>query len=391
MNRQEKVASRRPISVLFFTNTTVRAGVEEHIITLLRGLDRGSFRTYLAGPRELLEKLQPDVPADVECFPMSLGRVIDMSDAYRLGRILRSRRIDVLHSHMFRSSMLAAPVGWIFRVPAVVETSHGREGWRTGWFKSKFWVDRVVAHFVDAYIAVSQANARYLVERKRIPACKVTTIYNGCDVSMFNPERRASAALRARVGLQDRDRVLLMVGRLEPQKAHRVLIDALPQVVGCFPDARAIFVGSGGLQVELQQQVRSLNLDGRVFFAGFQSNMPEWYALADVVVLPSFYEGLPLAAIEALASGRPLVATAVDGTAEVVVDGESGLTVMPGDHAALAHALCRVLGDPDLARRLAIGGRRRVQEHFSAARQLEQTQNLYRRCLARAAIFGATA
>jgi glycosyltransferase involved in cell wall biosynthesis len=112
-------------------------------------------------------------------------------------------------------------------------------------------------------------------------------------------------------------------------------------------------------------------------FAGYQSNVPDWLALADFTILPSFYEGLPLVAIESLAAGKPVVATAIDGTTEVVLNGKTGLTVPPGQPAALAASICQLLDSPELARQLGRAGRELVSERFSQERQVAETEALY--------------
>jgi glycosyltransferase involved in cell wall biosynthesis len=255
-----------------------------------------------------------------------------------------------------------------------VETPHVRERWRRGRLKRSYLVDRLAARFVDRFIAVSRANARYLVEEKGLPAHKVVVVENGCELQRFAAE---PAPARQELGLSAQDRVLLVVGRLEPQKGHRVLLEALPAVRAEFPSARLVCIGEGTERPALEEQARRLGLDGAVRFAGFRADVDRWLAAADVVVLPSFYEGLPLAAIEALAARRAVVATAVDGTPEVVVEGRTGLTVPPGDAPALTAAIARVLRDPTLARRLGERGREWVEERFDAQRQVRQTERLY--------------
>ncbi len=348
------------------------------MLTLLRGLDRERFRLYLVCPPELAGKLKPDIPADVDLFPLRLRKPHQVGAALRFARILREHRIQILHSHLFYSSLFASPIGWLCRVPVILETPHVREHWRQSWLKSRFVVDRLAGRFVDYYIAVSKANARYLVEEKRLPQSKVVVIQNGCDVGRFDAKRPVPAWLYESLHIAPTDPVLIVMGRLEPQKGHRVLLEALPAVRREFPQVRLVCLGEGVLRDELEKQTRTLGLEDTVRFVGFQHNVSDWLTLADLTVLPSYYEGLPLAAIESLAAGRPVVATAVDGTPEVVVDGKTGLTVPPGDSARLAEAICQLLRDRELRRRLAEAGRQWVLKRFSQERQVKQTRDFYR-------------
>lgn len=367
----------RPLSVLHFSNVLARGGAEEHILTLMRGLDRTYFRLHLVCTPEVAEKLQPDLPGDVELLSLCLRKPSQVASALRLAKILRERQVDILHSHLFYSSVFASPIGWLCGVPVILETPHVREQWRRGWLKSRFVVDRLAGRFVDYYIAVSEANARYLVKQKGLPLQKIVVIHNGCDLRRFDSAHATRFDLKRSLGFQDSDPLLIVIGRLEPQKGHRVLLEALPRVCHEFPQVRLVCVGEGTLRSELESQTRRLGLEASVRFVGYQSNVAEWLALADVTVLPSFYEGLPLVAIESLAAGRPVVATAVDGTPEVIIDGKTGLTVSPGDATRLAEAICRLLRDSELRNELGRAGRQVVEERFGQERQIQKTQEFY--------------
>ena len=367
---------RQPLTVLHFTITTARGGVEEHILLHLQGLDRRRFRPVLACPPVLIPALGQDIPSDVEVIPFDRRSPNRMTAAFRFCRILRQQRVDILHSHMFQASRLASPLGRMCGVPLIIETSHGRESWRKG-IKANHAVDRFAGRFVDRYIAVSNAIARYLVETKGLPEEKIQVIHNGVDMNKFEPSLSERLGMKKALGIAEGDPVLLVVGRLEPQKGHQILLEAMAKIRGEFPDAKLICLGDGALRGKLTESTEKLSLESAVRFVGFQNNVREWLAMADISVLPSFYEGLPLSAIESLAAGRPMVATAVDGTPEVVIHEKTGLTVPPGDPTAMAEAICRLLRDPGWAKQLAEVGREYVISEFSLDRFARKTQEFY--------------
>ena len=374
-----RMGGGRRLSVLLFTTGVVRGGVEEHMLTLLRGLSRDHFRLHLGCPPALAERLADDMPRDVELLPMPLRSPRDVGGLARLASVLRERRIDIVHSHQFRASLVASPVAWVCRVPVIIETPHLREWWRQGWFTRHFVVDRLVGRFVDHYVANCEANARYLREEKRLPGRKMVLIRNGSRVTELDPDRPAPAGLREQLGFTSADTVVVVLGRLEPQKGHSVLLDAFAEVVRELPHARLVCVGDGYLRPDLEAKTERLGLAAAVRFVGFQSNVADWLALADFTVLPSLFEGMPLAPIESLAAGRAVVATAVDGTPEAVIDEVTGLTVPVGDARRLADAIARLVRDPELRRRFGREGRKLVEARFNDAHMVEAAQRFYLR------------
>lgn len=366
-----------PISVLYFSNSVVRSGAEEHILTLLRDLDRVLFHVHLVCSPECAEKLRADLPDDVHLVPLSFQAPYHLRPAVRFAKLLRELRVDILHSHLFGASFAASPIGWMCGVPVIIETPHIREAWRHGVIKGHYFVDRMVGQIVDYYIAVSEANAHYLIDEKGLPARKIHIIHNGCNLRKYDPNRPAPKGIKQALGFAEDDPILLVLGRLEPQKGHRVLLEAFPRVLREFPSARLVCVGEGGLRKELLELTEDLRLGRSVRFVGFQSNIADWLAMCNISVLPSFFEGLPLVAIESLAAQRPMVATAVDGTTEVVMNEKTGLTVPPGDPQKLADAILRLLRQPKFGSCLARAGRDWVLEHFNQEQQVRKTQDLY--------------
>jgi len=365
------------IAVLLFTGTRIRYGAEEHILTLLRGLPRALFRLHLVCHPELADAIRSDLPADVELIELSSGPPWRLKDILQFSRILKKRRIDILHSHMSFSSRFASPIGWASGVRAIFETTHVSENWRRGWLKSSSLPDRGFGYFVDFYIAVSKANELYLTNQKGLPRKKVVVIRNGCDLSRFSVSRDKRSAMRKEMGLQDDTPVLIVPARLEPQKGHSVLLDAVLLIRREFPTLQVFCLGEGSLRKVLEGKALQLGLQHTMRFLGFQRNLNDWYAMGDLTVLSSFYEGLPLVAIESLAASRAVVATDVDGTPEVVINGISGKTVPPGQPAELADAICGLLREPALIEKLGRQGRDLVVREFDQQKQVQQTAALY--------------
>ena len=364
------------LRLMFFMNTIVRGGAEEHVLTLLRGLSRKYFQLSFVCPPILADEMRADLPSDVKLFPLRLRGLRDVAAAVHFAAILRRERVDILHSHLFYGSLFASPVAWACGTSLILETGHGREHWRNGMVTSKFFVDRLAGRFVDGYIAVSEATGRYLQADKGLPGNKISVIQNGCDLKRFAVSADSSR-LKTSLGIADDEVVLVVPGRLEPQKGHRFLLQAMPLIEHRFPKTRLVCVGDGSLKPALEQMASGLRLTKPVLFVGYQSNVHDWYGLADVIVMPSLYEGLPLVAIEALAASRPVVATAVDGTSEVIIDGMTGLSVPPENPEALANAVCTLLADPALRGGLARKGHDWVWEKFTQERQIAQTQDYY--------------
>jgi len=216
------------------------------------------------------------------------------------------------------------------------------------------------------------------IERARVSPDKVVTIYNGVQTNEFAAlAARAAARGRRAFGIPAGAPLVGAVGRLHRQKGFTDLITALAQVREHLPAVRLLLVGDGELRGDLEAHAQALGLSEVVTFAGLRTDIPEILAELDLFALPSLWEGLPNVVLEAMAAGLPVVATAVGGTPEVVVDGVSGLLVPPHDPAALAEALVFLLRDPGMRRKIGQAGRKRVGQCFSVGQMVRKTEDLY--------------
>jgi glycosyltransferase involved in cell wall biosynthesis len=235
---------------------------------------------------------------------------------------------------------------------------------------------RFGARRVDGVIAVSDDTASAF-DAVTGRAGRTVVVCNAVDVDRF-PAAVDRERARRDLGIGADEHVMTMVGTFKRQKGHRYLVEAMASIAADRPDLRLLMVGDGELRGDIERDIAARGLADRIEVLGTRRDVPELLAMSDSFVLPSLWEGLPLALVEAMASRLPVIATAVSGTNQVVVNGVSGLLVQPGDASALAEAMRTVVGEPETAAALADAGRNRVASMFGAESQAEQLATLFR-------------
>lgn len=344
---------------------------------------------------DLAAEYVPELPVSLMCWPTEKGSRL-LARAAALGattlalphprdsafrpvitEFLDTQPTDVFHVHVGsgRENFDGARAARAAGVPAVVQTQH------QPWLHSS--PARRVPFFrglqeVDHLIAVSEALSR-TYERIGVAPGQITTVPNGVGVRRHQPDRLAA---RRSLGLAPDQPVVMTVGRLAPMKGHRDLIDAAPALLDRFPDLAVLIVGDGPLRDQSTRQITELGVGDCVRLLGHRPDARQLLDAADVFVLPSLHEGMPLVALEAMEASLPVVATRVIGSEEVVADRETGLLVPAHDPPALARALTEVLDDPVLRTRFGRAGRVRYLENFTRRRQAGDTLAVYAKVLA---------
>jgi glycosyltransferase involved in cell wall biosynthesis len=282
----------------------------------------------------------------------------------RFARELRRRGIDVVHTHDRYSNIFAVPWARSAGVPAIAS--------RRWWFRPDqrlhMIANRVAYTLANLVLANSPRVATLLVERERVPARKVRVVPNFLDEAAFAPPppewRQAHAA---RVDFRNGGTIVGVVASLQPVKDQATLLRAAALLIADGVDLDVMLVGrDGGTRNALERLGAELDLDGRLRFAGLMPSVPSPHHLFDISVLCSTSEGLPNSILEAMAAGRPVVATRVGAVADAVLDGETGVLVPPGDERALADALRRLVKDPALRERMGAAARARARAEYSA-------------------------
>jgi len=365
------------IGVLHVVDCLNVGGTERQLFELLRRLDRTRFRPLVAcfkSGGELLPKLRELGLSPVE-FPLR-GSLVQPNTAWQIARMARlchRENVSVVHAHDFYSNVIgvaAASMAGIASIASRRDLAH----WLSGTQRRAL---RLACRLADVVVANAGAVADQTARELGVSDDKLVVVPNGIDVASFDLQAfRTPDPLLPPVGME-MPRVAMVASMHLPDKGHGDLLAAAALLKQRGRRAQWLLVSDGALRPALEQQAHALGLDGDVFFLGRREDVPSVLVRCDVVAHPSWAEGFPNAVLEAMCAARPVVATRVGGTAEVMVDGETGLMIEPHLPEMLASALERLLDDPLAAHVMGLRGRRRVEAVYSIERMCHTIERMY--------------
>jgi glycosyltransferase involved in cell wall biosynthesis len=366
------------MNIVHLTASTFHGGPERQMLGLAHALpemDQTIFLSFAEGGRcrQFLSTARHhgfEAAGLIHDTPRLWSAVREIAD--HLGRV----DADILFCHGYKANLLGRVAARRHKVPAVAVA----RGWTGESFRVRFYerLDRLHLRCMDHVVCVSEAQAAR-VRRAGVPAARTSVIHNAIDPARFQePDARYRAKL-LRYFRQPRTHIIAAAGRLSPEKGFGVLVKAAERVLRVHPSAGFVLFGDGPERARLQQQINSLGLGHAFILAGLRADLDRFLPHFDLMVLPSYTEGLPNVVLEAFAAGVPVVATAVGGTPEVVEDGVSGYLVPPGNADNLADRIEELLTVPEVLPEMGRMGRLQVQEKFGFATQAR----LYRQLLER--------
>ncbi len=389
----ETASGDRPIRIARVIARLNVGGPAQHVILLTTGMDRARFPTTLITGTVGREEgdLSPMARArgvELTVIPALGPAIRPMHDAMALGtlvRLFRHLRPDIVHTHTAKAGTLGRLAARLAGVPRIVHTFHGHvlEGYFTP-AATQFFVriERVLARRTDRIITVSPRLRQTLLAMGIGRPEQVEVIPLGLELDRFLRIPRGQAALRSSLRIPDGAPLLGIVGRLVPIKDHPTLL----QAITLFPDGgqapHLLVVGDGERREELQRLTHHLGLASRVHYLGWRDDLDAILGGLDVVICCSRNEGTPVALIEAMAAGVPVISTDVGGVADLVAHGETGWLVPPGDPAALARGIGKLLGDPGLCRRLVATARPVALEKHHIKGLIPRMEGVYAKVLA---------
>ena len=351
-------------------------GAQENTLLTIKGHLQSGHQVELAtGPSpgregKLLENTgMPDFPI-VE-FPdmvRELSPLHDLKAFFALKKYFKAGKFDVVHTHSSKAGILGRLAARAAGVPVVVHTVHGQafHPYQSKW-KNRLYIalERFAAKYCDKIYAVAQAMIDQCVAAKVAPANKYMVVYSGMDTSAFDHARR-EPELRSKLGIPENAKTISTVARLFHQKGYEFVIPAAEKVLASDPDVHFLFVGDGPMYDELKNYLKSRNIDGNFHFAGLvpPAEVCRYIAQSDLLWHLSLHEGLPRAVVQALATGIPAVGFALDGTPEVIINGETGFTTAAEDIDDVTRRTLELFADDQLRRTMGENGKIKVLKQF---------------------------
>jgi glycosyltransferase involved in cell wall biosynthesis len=320
----------------------------------------------------------------VKVFPIPsllrrISPVKDIYALYKLIRIIKLEKPDIVHTHTSKAGILGRLAAKICQVPTIIHTPHGHVFFgHFGPILSKIflWFEKLFAYTTDRVVALTDGESRDYINLNVYPCDKIIKIHSGVDIEKFKQISNSLDAKRRSLGLRQNGFIVGFIGWLLPIKGPMYLLNAMKQIWQERNDVSLVFIGKGDLDAELRTEALKIDANGRVNFLGWRNDIEQILPLFDILVLPSLNEGMGRVLVEAMAAGKPIVASNVGGIPDLVQHDRNGLLVPPGDVKALAHSIRKLIKNPKRIKAMGQRGRELCGQ-FSIESMVDKIDSLY--------------
>ncbi|MFQ5677727.1 MAG: glycosyltransferase family 4 protein [bacterium] len=380
--------SEKKIKVLHIITHLPIGGAQDNTLLTVERLDRKNFDVSLmcSPDGDWLQRAQNIKNLNL-IFVHELARKIqvlkDIIAFWKIYAIIKKDKYTIVHTHSSKPGVLGRIAARLAGVPVVIHTIHGfpfHNYMRP--IKRQFYIniERTLSRFSDRIVTVSKLNLEKAIELKLAKPDKFVNIYSGIDFQKFDVAIDA-AKKKASLGILNGEKIVGMVGRLSEQKAPLDVVKAMPEVLRASPAVRFLIVGDGELRQKVLDLAKELDIESKLTLLGFREDVPELFRILDVYVLTSLWEGLGRSLTEAMYTGRPVVATNVEGVPELVKTGKTGILVEPGDIGAISKAIIKLLNDKKSAKEMGRKAAAAIGQVFTAEIMVKNLEELYQNLL----------
>ena len=361
-------------------NNYLLAGAEKLVFDLVAEMNKAKFEILVCSIGNREDEIEEMICKDLEEKGVKtslLGkppRKRRLRAIWKLHQYLQENHVTIVHTHCPSPDFYGKLAAHLSGTPLVFSTIHSVNEYRP-------FNERMLKHLTTKYVAISEIVKQYAVSELKIPSAQIEVIHNAIDTQRFALTAIDKKAKLQELGIPNKRKIVTTVGNILVSKGQVYLIEAAKEVVKDFPDTHFLIVGDTLREPELatclKEKVGAKKMQDKISFTGERTDIPEILSITDVFVLPSLWEGLPVALLEAMAAGIPVIATSVGGNQEVVADNVSGLLIPPKDPQILAQRIKELLGNPEKAERMGAKGQRIIQDFFSIDRMARKYEQLY--------------
>lgn len=371
-------AGFRPVKILFVIDKLVPAGTQKNLLEIISRLDRSRFL-----PSLVTFQLGPEADwfvsrCKVKPLLFKVDKAYDLSGLSAFGallKLMKRERFDLAQLHFLQAEMLAWPAARLAGGVKVFTTRRDEGFWRS---ERQLALSRFFARRADAVLVNSLAVEKAVKEKEQVEQGRIRVIYNGVDTGVFKTDDKARARIRSELGLRDLDFLVGTVSNMRYEvKGYRPLIEAAALLARKYPQVKFLFAGEGPLRPDYEKLAASLGVREKIIFSGVRQDIPELLNAFDLVCQPSLSEGFSNTLLEAMASAKAVVATAVGGNPEAVEDGVTGFLIPPKDAQPIAEKIALLAGDKSLCARMAAAGRRKIEKEFSMEVMVRKYEDFY--------------
>jgi glycosyltransferase involved in cell wall biosynthesis len=367
------------INVVHLVEELTIGGLEKTLTAVVLNLNKKKYNVSVWCLREggfFADKLVKE-GIDVNILHISTSR--NPLSIYKLYRLLKSHKFDIIHTHAYSAGTIGRMSAFLAGVPVII--SHNQNIYN---YYNKYYhfVERLLSYITDGIICVSDVVKKFANETQGIDTKKLVTIYNGIE-NVRSVSGKETSGLRKELGIPVNYSVIGTIAQFSEKKGLGYLIRSASILLKLRKDVNFLLVGDGTIMGELKQLCHNLKIGENVIFAGERGDIPEMLSLIDIFVLPSIREGLPLAILEAMACGKPVIATNVGGVPEVIKNGINGILVQPKDPDALHNAMKELLNDAAKRKKMGREGMDICAKSFSSKVMVDRIEELYETLLER--------
>ena len=367
--------------ILFVIDALSFGGGETVFAQIIRRLPPEKYISFLASSpnKEFYQVLDG---SHVSLIPLDFSKQVNLPLIFQLKRIIKKNRIDIVHGQGARAEFYARLANKITgRAKYISSIATLVEEFEVSPLRQRLYrlFNLLSAKFVDYFIVVSDFLKKKIINEYKIPPEKVVRIYNGIESDYFRSDsvRIKRSNIKHEFNLEKDCKIIGSIGRLAPKKGFEYLIQAIPGVLKTYPEIKVLIVGDGPLKAELRVLSEKLGVKDNVIFTGFRTDIKDILNAIDIFIMPSLVEGFPMVVLEAMAMGKPIIATRIDGIKEQIIDSETGLLVSPCDADALAKSIIHLFGNRKFRNMLGVNARKLVEKKFSIEKMIANVETTY--------------